>query len=140
MLKQQLIDVNFSGIAKSIGGNIQMQSSMDAFKKAILSCLFVWALGALFVIVPFAGWTMPFIFLAIGPFVGVFTYFSDRCSIHLMDASVVCPNCQSNVSIHETNFRPPSYGSCSNCGTAYEVNLRDRKLRKVLTGAQIGRF
>lgn len=136
MLKQYSIDVNFGGDLKSMSGNVQMQSRLDALKKGCLSCLFVWAVGVVFVVVPFAAWTLPFIFFGVGPIVGIITYFMDRHEVHLMQASAVCPACQSDISINESNFRPPTYGSCKQCGLPYQIDIQAKKLAKTKGSAE----
>ncbi|MES2744511.1 MAG: hypothetical protein V4655_03750 [Bdellovibrionota bacterium] len=119
----QSINIDFSGEMKTIQGDVRMQGFGDAFKKAVIACLVVWLLGALSAIVPFIGWTAPFIFFALGPLAGVATYFMDRHEVKRVETQAICPQCDTSFAINESNFKPPMYGCCPECRTSYRVDI-----------------
>lgn len=119
----QTINIDFSGSTKSIQGDVRMQGFGDAVKKAVVACLVVWALAVLSSVVPFIGWTAPFIFLGIGPLAGIAVFFMDRHEVKRVDTQAVCPQCNTAFEITESNFKPPFYGSCPQCKTSYRVDL-----------------
>ena len=117
------IHIDFGGQLKSIQGDVLMQGVGDAVRKAVLACGMVWVLAATSVIVPFIGWTAPFIFLALGPLVGVAVYFMDRHEVKRVETQAICPQCNTAFAIRESSFKPPFYGCCPECRMTYRVDL-----------------
>lgn len=119
----QTIHIDFSGQMKSIQGDVRMQGLGNAFKKGAIACGILWLLAIGSSVIPFIAWTAPFIFLGVGPIVGLIIFFMDRHEVRRVETQAVCPQCNTAFEITEINFKPPFYGSCPECRTSYRVDL-----------------
>ncbi len=121
----QTMKIDFSGNLRSIQGDVTMQGFGDAAKKGIIAFGICCILAVLSFAVPFIGWTAPFIFLGIGPLVGIAIFFLDRHEVKRVESQAVCPECNTYFSISERNFKPPFYGCCPNCRMTYRVDITE---------------
>ncbi len=119
----QTLHFDFSGQRRDIEGDVKMESNWDATRKGLIACAVVWLLAACSFIVPFIGWTAPFVLFALGPIAGLVTFFMDRHEVKQVETHAVCPECSTSFGITEKNFKPPFYGACPSCRMSYRVDL-----------------
>lgn len=123
MLNYTPITLNFAGRRQTLRAQIRWESVWSAISKALLTCFFLWMLGAMLVLVPFINWTLPAIFLAFGPVLGIAMYFVDRRLVRSLDGAALCPQCQKSFEIHEEGVKSPVYGSCPHCKAPYQLRM-----------------